>query len=228
MVKKNMRITYPSSEKIYVQGEINKISVGMRQIKQLDTVTIGPDGEKVFKKNNPVIVYDTSGPYSDPKIPINIREGLPRLREKWGNSRRKDLVQLPELTSVYGRQRLTDPSLDEIRFPKQYLPHRAKPGRNITQMYYAKRRIITPEMEYVAIRENQQIEAMGLKSYITPDFVRKEIAAGRAIIPANINHPEAEPMIIGKNFLVKINTNIGNSALSSGIDEEIEKAVWSC
>ena len=125
MVKKNMRITYPSSEKIYVQGEINKISVGMRQIKQLDTVTIGPDGEKVFKKNNPVIVYDTSGPYSDPKIPINIREGLPRLREKWGNSRRKDLVQLPELTSVYGRQRLTDTSLDEIRFPKQYLPHRA-------------------------------------------------------------------------------------------------------
>ena len=228
MVKKNMRITYPSSEKIYVQGEINKISVGMRQIKQLDTVTIGPDGEKVFKKNNPVIVYDTSGPYSDPKIPINIREGLPRLREKLGNSRRKDLVQLPELTSVYGRQRLTDPSLDEIRFPKQYLPHRAKPGRNITQMYYAKRRIITPEMEYVAIRENQQIEAMGLKSYITPDFVRTEIAAGRAIIPANINHPEAEPMIIGKNFLVKINTNIGNSALSSGIDEEIEKAVWSC
>ena len=125
-------------------------------------------------------------------------------------------------------ERLADASLNSLRFPKRYLPFRAKEGKNITQMYYAKKRIITPEMEYVAIRENQQIEALGLKSYITPEFVRKEIAAGRAIIPANINHPEAEPMIIGKKFLVKINTNIGNSALSSGIDEEIEKAIWSC
>ena len=127
------------------------------------------------------------------------------------------MVQLPELTSAYGRERLADATLDSLRFPKRYLPFRAKEGKNITQMYYAKKRIITPEMEYV-----------GLKSYITPEFVRKEIAAGRAIIPANINHPEAEPMIIGKKFLVKINTNIGNSALSSGIDEEIEKAIWSC
>lgn len=225
--KKNMRITYPSSEKLYVTGEINKIKVGMRKIKLLDTVTLDENGEKVFKKNNPVIVYDTSGPYSDPKIAIDITKGLSRLREEW-NDKRKDIMQLSELTSAYGRERLTDPSLDSLRFPQTHLPLRAKEGKNITQMYYAKKRIITPEMEYVAIRENQQIEALGLKSYITPEFVRKEIAAGRAIIPANINHPEAEPMIIGKKFLVKINTNIGNSALSSGIDEEIEKAIWSC
>lgn len=225
--KNNMRISYPSSEKIYVEGEINKVKVGMRKIKLLDTVTLDKNGEKVFKKNNPVVVYDTSGPYSDPKIQININEGLPRLREEW-YSKRKDLIQLDGLTSQYGRERLANPELDAIRFPKQHLPYKAKAGKNITQMYYAKKRIITPEMEYVAIRENQQIEAMGVKSYITPDFVRKEVAAGRAIIPANINHPEAEPMIIGKRFLVKINTNIGNSALSSGISEEIEKAVWSC
>ena len=195
--KKNMRVSYPSSEKIYIPGEINKIKVGMRKIKLLDTVTLDENGERVFKKNNPVVVYDTSGP-------------------------------LPELTSAYGRKRLADPALDALRFPIRHLPLRAKEGKNITQMYYAKRRVITPEMEYVAIRENQQIEALGLKSYITPEFVRKEVAAGRAIIPANINHPEAEPMIIGRKFLVKINTNIGNSALSSGIDEEIEKAIWSC
>ena len=225
--KNNMRISYPSSEKIYVEGEINKVKVGMRKIKLLDTVTLDKNGEKVFKKNNPVVVYDTSGPYSDPKIQININEGLSRLREEW-YSKRKDLIQLDGLTSQYGRERLANPELDAIRFPKQHLPYKAKAGKNITQMYYAKKRIITPEMEYVAIRENQQIEAMGVKSYITPDFVRKEVAAGRAIIPANINHPEAEPMIIGKRFLVKINTNIGNSALSSGISEEIEKAVWSC
>lgn len=225
--KKNMRVSYPSSEKIYVSGEINKVKVAMRQIKLLDTVTLDEKGERVFKKNNPVIVYDTSGPYSDPKIPIDINKGIPRIREEW-YEKRKDLVQLKELTSAYGQERLADASLDAIRFPTRHLPYRAKQGKKITQMYYAKRRIITPEMEYVAIRENQQIEALGLKSYITPEFVRKEIAAGRAIIPANVNHPEAEPMIIGKKFLVKINTNIGNSALSSGIDEEIEKAIWSC
>lgn len=174
-----------------------------------------------------MIVYDTSGPYSDPKIQIDIRKGLPRIREEW-YAKRKDLIRLHHLTSEYGRNRLADKSLDPIRFPQYHLPIRAKEGKNITQLYYAKRRIITPEMEYVTIRENQQIEALGLKSYITPDFVRKEIAAGRAIIPANINHPEAEPMIIGSKFLVKINTNIGNSALSSGMNEEIEKAVWSC
>ena len=225
--KNRIRITYPSSEKIYIPGKIHKINVGMRKIKILDTVTRDENGELVHKKNNPVIVYDTSGPYSDPKIPVNTQNGIPRIRESW-YAGRKDLIRLEELTSDYGRQRLADSSLDHIRFPKHHLPYRAKAGKNITQLYYAKRRIITPEMEYVAIRENQQIEALGLKSYITPEFVRKEIAAGRAIIPANINHPEAEPMIIGRKFLVKINTNIGNSALSSGIDEEIEKAVWSC
>lgn len=225
--KKNMRISYPSSEKIYVPGEVNNIKVGMRKIKLLDTVTINDQGERMFKKNNPVVVYDTSGPYSDPSITIDINKGLPRIREEW-YSKRKDIVRLDELTSAYGRERLANRDLDSLRFPMRHLPYKAKPGKRITQMYYAKRRIITPEMEYVAIRENQQIEALGLKSYITPEFVRKEIAAGRAIIPANINHPEAEPMIIGRNFLVKINTNIGNSALSSGIDEEIEKAIWSC
>lgn len=225
--KKNMRISYPSSEKIYIEGDINKIRVGMRKINLLDTVTLDSEGERVFKKNNPVIVYDTSGPYSDPKIPIDTNEGLPRIREGWSR-RRKDLIQLPGLTSAYGRERLADPKLDALRFPKHYLPYRAKEGRNITQMYYAKKRVITPEMEYVAIRENQQIEALGLRSYITPDFVRKEVASGRAIIPANINHPEAEPMIIGRRFLVKVNTNIGNSALSSTMEEEIEKAIWSC
>lgn len=225
--KNRIRITYPSSEKIYIPGKIHKINVGMRKIKILDTVTRDENGELVHKKNNPVIVYDTSGPYSDPKIPVNTQNGIPRIRESW-YAGRKDLIRLEELTSDYGRQRLADSSLDHIRFPKHHLPYRAKAGKNITQLYYAKRRIITPEMEYVAIRENQQIEALGLKSYITPEFVRKEIAAGRAIIPANINHPEAEPMIIGKNFLVKINTNIGNSATSSSIEEEVEKCVWSC
>ena len=223
--KKNMRISYPSSEKIYVPGEINKIKVGMRKIKLLDTVTLDEHGERIFKKNNPVIVYDTSGPYSDPKISIDIAKGLPRIREEW-YGKRKDVVQLPELTSAYGRERLADATLDSLRFPKRYLPFRAKEGKNITQMYYAKKRIITPEMEYVAIRENQQIEALGLKSYITPEFVRQEVAAGRAIIPANINHPESEPMIIGRNFLVKINANIGNSPITSSISEEVEKAVW--
>ena len=156
--KKNMRISYPSSEKIYVPGEINKIKVGMRKIKLLDTVTLDEHGERIFKKNNPVIVYDTSGPYSDPKISIDIAKGLPRIREEW-YGKRKDVVQLPELTSAYGRERLADATLDSLRFPKRYLPFRAKEGKNITQMYYAKKRIITPEMEYVAIRENQQIEA---------------------------------------------------------------------
>ena len=225
--KNRIRITYPSSEKIYIPGKIHKINVGMRKIKILDTVTRDENGELVHKKNNPVIVYDTSGPYSDPKIPVNTQNGIPRIRESW-YAGRKDLIRLEELTSDYGRQRLADSSLDHIRFPKHHLPYRAKAGKNITQLYYAKRRIITPEMEYVAIRENQQIEALGLKSYITPEFVRREIAEGRALLPANINHPEAEPMIIGRNFLVKINTNIGNSATTSSIDEEVEKALWSC
>ena len=225
--KHKTRISYPSSEKIYIPGSIHHISVGMRKIKLSDSVLEKENGDLVHKRNNPVYVYDTSGVYSDPQVITDIQKGLPRMREEWYKGR-KDLLHLKHLTSDFSRQRLKDTSLDEIRFPQHHLPYRAKVGKNITQMYYAKRRIITPEMEYVAIRENQQIEALGLKSYITPEFVRKEVASGRAIIPANINHPEAEPMIIGNKFLVKINTNIGTSALSSSIDEEIEKAIWSC
>ena len=223
---RNTKIEYPSSEKIYVEGSLHNIQVGMRRILLTDTVTID-NGEKKYKPNKPLVVYDTSGPYSDPDIVTDLYKGLPRLRFDW-KIRRKDIEQLTNFTSEYGRKRMSDSALNDIRFPVRHKPHRAKQGRCITQMHYAKKRIITPEMEYVAIRENQMIEAMGLKSHITPNFVRKEIAAGRAIIPANINHPEAEPMIIGQKFLVKINTNIGNSALSSGIEEEVEKAIWSC
>ena len=225
--KNKTRISYPSSEKIYIPGNIHQIRVGMRKIKLSETTLKKENGDVVHKRNNPVFVYDTSGVYSDPQVITDIQKGLPRMREAWYNGR-KDLVHLKHFTSEYSRQRQKDSSLDEIRFPQPHLPYRAKAGKNITQMFYAKRRIITPEMEYVAIRENQQIEALGLKSYITPEFVRKEVASGRAIIPANINHPEAEPMIIGNKFLVKINTNIGNTGLSSGINEEIEKAIWSC
>ena len=226
--KKNMmRITYPSSEKMYVEGEINKVRVGMRKIKLQDSVTTNEDGEKVVKKNNPVIVYDTSGPFSDPKTDIDITKGLPRIREEWYGKRR-DIEQPSEASSEYARSLREGSSHTDIGFPQLHLPYRAKEGKNITQMYYAKRRVITPEMEYVAIRENRQIEALGLKSYITPDFVRKEIAAGRAIIPSNINHPEAEPMIIGRRFLVKTNTNISSNTRSSDISEEVEKVVWGC
>ena len=155
--KNRIRISYPASEKIYVAGKIHDIRVGMRQINLLDTVTRDANGELVHKKNNPVIVYDTSGPYSDHKFTVNTQQGIPRIREAWYEGR-KDLVRLDALTSDYGRARLADPSLASVRFPVQHLPYRAKPGKNITQMYYAKRRVVTPEMEYVAIRENQQIE----------------------------------------------------------------------
>ncbi len=227
MSGKNNRIIYPASEKVYVGGEINKIRVGMRKIKLADSIFEVGNGECERKKNNPVVIYDTSGPYSDSKISTDFEAGIPRIREEW-STRRKDIVKLERLSSEYGRKRHTDKSLDSIRFPLQYLPYQAKESKIITQLYYAKRRIITPEMEYVTIRENQQIEALGLKSYITPDFVRKEIAAGRAIIPANVNHPEAEPMIIGKRFLVKINTNIECSSNPSTLQDEIERLIWHC
>jgi phosphomethylpyrimidine synthase len=221
-----MKISYPASRKIYVKGTLHDIQVGMRQITLLDTVSI-ENGKRKEEKNAPVTVYDTSGAYSDPTIAIDIRQGLPRLRETW-IERRNDIEKLSAFSSSYCRERLADVSLDVLRFPVINLPRRAKKEKTITQMYYAQQGIITPEMEYAAIRENQQSEALGIQSHITPEFVRNEVAAGRAVIPANINHPEAEPMIIGTHFLVKINTNIGNSALSSGIDEEVEKAVWSC
>lgn len=217
---------YPGSEKIYVEGKLFPIRVGMRKINLTDTVKI-IDGKRVATPNAPVYVYDTSGPFTDPAVNVDINEGIARLREQWILDR-DDVYRLPDITSHYGRQRREDASLDAIRFGKSYRPYKAKPGRAITQMAYACRGIITAEMEYVAIRENCMCEALGIPTHITPEFVRQEIAAGRAIIPANINHPEAEPMIIGSRFLVKINTNIGNSALSSGIAEEVDKAVWSC
>ncbi|MDR1879378.1 MAG: phosphomethylpyrimidine synthase ThiC [Tannerellaceae bacterium] len=208
--KKKLRITYPSSEKVYIAGEINKIKVGMRMIKLTDTLSGGSD--TVDKKNNPVVVYDTSGPYSDPKIVTDALNGIPRIRETWGR-RRKDITPGSEV------------AMDD--YPP-FTPYRAKKGKAVTQMFYAKRRMITPEMEYVAIRENQQLELLGLKSYITPDFVRKEVASGQAIIPANINHPEIEPMIIGRKFLVKVNNCIGHPSIEPEVDDMIEKAIWSC
>lgn len=223
----NIRITYPASEKVYVQGNIHKdIKVAMRRVNLTPTVDL-KKGERIIKENAPVYIYDTSGPFSDPNIEIDLKKGLPRLRENW-IARREDTEQLPELTSKYGRERLADKSLDGLRFEHIHLPLRAKEGRNISQLYYAKKGIITAEMEYVAIRENMNCKELGIESHITPEFVCKEIAAGRAVLPANINHPEAEPMIIGRNFLVKINTNLGNSATTSSIEEEVEKAVYSC
>jgi len=225
-MQNNIRISYPSSEKIYVQGSIHDIHVPMRRIRLIDTVEI-VNGDKRITPNAPVTIYDTSGSYSDLSVDIDLEKGLPRFRESW-LLKRGDVELLPEISSEYGRQRAADTSLDYLRFQHICLPYKAKPGREITQMFYARQGIITPEMEYVAIRENQLIDELGIETHITPEFVCREVAAGRAIIPANINHPEAEPMIIGTNFLVKLNTNIGNSAMSSGIDEEVDKAVWSC
>ena len=225
---KNHRITYPRSKKVYLSGTIYPdIKVGMRKVSQVPTVTVDADGNKTEHANPDVYIYDTSGFYSDPSFKIDLKKGLPRLREKWIISR-GDVEQLPEITSEYGRMRRDDRSLDHLRFEHIALPYCAKEGRSVTQMYYARQGVITPEMEYVAIRENMNCKELGIETFITPEFVRQEIAAGRAILPANINHPEAEPMIIGKNFLVKINTNIGNSATTSSIDEEVEKALWSC
>lgn len=237
---------FPNSKKIYVKGKMNDIEVAMREITLSDTKLIGGKTEK----NHPVTVYDTSGVYTDEKYEVDVRKGIPRLREKW-ILERGDIERLFEFSSEYGTQRMNDKNLDHLRFEHIKMPLRAKEGRNVTQLHYAKMGIITPEMEYIAIRENQRIteynaslngqaetlcqqhkgESFGAntpKSYITPEFVRDEVAKGRAIIPANINHPESEPMIIGRNFLVKINANIGNSAVTSSIEEEVEKAVWAC
>lgn len=226
-MKETMRITYPGSEKVYLPGQLYpELRVAMRRVTLTPTVTV-ENGEKVFHENAPVYVYDTSGPYSDPAQTVDLRQGLPRLREPWILAR-GGVERLAALTSEYGRQRQADSSLDALRFAHIRLPLRALPGARITQMALAKAGVVTPEMEYVAIRENMNCRELGIETHITPEFVRDEVAAGRAVIPANINHPEAEPMVIGRNFLVKINTNIGNSATSSSIDEEVEKAVWSC
>jgi phosphomethylpyrimidine synthase len=225
----------PNSRKVYVEGSRPDIRVPMREISQADT----PAGMGA-EKNPPIYVYDCSGPYTDPAVKIDIRSGLPALREGWIKER-DDTEQLAAPSSEYGRQRLADPTLAELRFNLQRAPRRAKVGANVTQMHYARQGIITPEMEYIAIRENQKIDGLSellrtqhpgenfgaaIPKIITPEFVRDEIARGRAIIPANINHPEVEPMIIGRNFLVKINANIGNSALGSSIQEEVEKMTW--
>lgn len=211
---------YEASKKVYIKGEIHDINVGMREVQLTDTVIDG-----VRHSNGSVRLYDTSGVYTDDAVKIDLKKGLPRLRDQW-LSKREDLQKLDDFTSVYSKLRLNDPALEALRFQPKNLPYKAKKGCEITQMALAKKGVITPEMEYVAIRENL---ASGKKenSYITPEFVRQEVAAGRAVIPANPNHPEAEPMIIGSKFLVKINTNIGNSALSSDIEKEVEKSVWS-
>lgn len=227
----------PNSRKIYVTGSRPDIRVPMREISLADTQT-----DQGVEKNAPVLVYDTSGPYTDPTIKIDLRKGLADIRSGWIEER-GDTEVLPGLTSDFGRSRLADSRLDDLRFAHLRTPRRAKAGRNVSQMHYARRGIVTPEMEFVAIRENmklQEARAAGLlnsqhpghsfgasiPAEITPEFVREEIARGRAILPANINHPELEPMIIGRNFLVKINGNIGNSALGSSIEEEVEKMTW--
>ncbi|MBR6311264.1 MAG: phosphomethylpyrimidine synthase ThiC [Paludibacteraceae bacterium] len=222
-----MKIEFPNSKKVYIEGKLfPQIRVGMRKVKLTPTVTV-KDGKKIFSENDDVYVYDTSGAFGDENAEIDLKKGLPRLREEWIRSR-GDVEQLAEISSEYGKIRRDDRSLDPLRFEHIALPYKAKEGKQISQMYYARQGIITPEMEYVAIRENMNCKELGIDTHITPEFVRDEIAAGRAVLPANINHPEAEPMIIGTNFLVKINTNIGNSATTSSIDEEVEKAVWSC
>ena len=240
----------PNSRKVYVQGSQADIQVPMREISQSDTpATLGAE------PNPPIYVYDCSGPYTDPQAQIDIRKGLAALRSGWIEAR-NDTEALSGLSSEYGLERLHDAALTKMRFPGlMRQPRRAQPGKNVTQMHYARKGIITPEMEYIAIRENlcrkeyiaslkaagptglKMAELLGrqhrgqsygaaLPEEITPEFVRDEVARGRAIIPVNINHPETEPMIIGRNFLVKINANIGNSALSSSIQEEVEKMTW--
>jgi len=232
---------FPRSKKIFVQGSKESIRVGMREVSCDDTSSsIG------FELNPEIPVYDTSGPLTDPDVEVDLARGIPRIRDAWIASR-EDTNELSQLSSEYGRQRLDDAKTDHIRFPVKHAPRKAKLGSNVTQMHYAKQGIITPEMEYIAIRESLRLnelradprykkllkqhpgESFGanLTQDITPEFVRDEVARGRAIIPNNINHPESEPMIIGRNFLVKVNTNIGNSAVTSSVVEEVEKMAWS-
>ena len=213
---------FPASQKIHVAGTLPGVQVPFRQI-QLHATR---DFQDRLTENEPVVLYDTSGPYTDPAVTIDVAKGLKPLRHDWIQGR-GDVEELPGATSLYRKLRERDKDLDAIRFHADRKPLRAKAGRNVSQMHYAKQGIVTPEMEFIAIRENLGRDAAGLKSRITPEFVRDEVARGRAIIPANINHPETEPMIIGRNFLVKINANIGNSAVASSIEEEVEKMAWS-
>ncbi|HMM44572.1 MAG TPA: phosphomethylpyrimidine synthase ThiC [Candidatus Macondimonas sp.] len=232
---------YPGSRKIYVQGSRDDLRVAMREVAQSPT----RDAAGLLTDNPALTLYDTSGPYTDPAARIDLKTGLAPLRSGW-IAERGDTEPLGAPSSDYTRRQLQDGAADSLRFPHQRTPRRARAGANVTQMHYARRGIVTPEMEYVAIRENQRLDALratyeqagllrrhrgqafgaALPDQVTPEFVRAEVAAGRAIIPANINHPEVEPMIIGRNFLVKVNANIGNSAVSSSIAEEVEKLVW--
>ena len=233
---------FPASTKIYVEGQNPGVRVPMREIKLTPTPVAGKDGETRLEPNAPVRVYDTSGPYTDPDVEIDIRKGLAPLRESW-IEQRGDTEVLSGDTSEYSKKRAADLTLEKLRFDLKRKPRRAVPGKNVSQMHYARQGIITPEMEYIAVRENMALaeaRAQGvleqqhpgnsfgaaIPDEITPEFVRDEVARGRAIIPANINHPELEPMIIGRNFLVKVNGNIGNSALGSSIEEEVAKLTW--
>ncbi|WP_426359356.1 phosphomethylpyrimidine synthase ThiC [Pseudocolwellia sp. HL-MZ19] len=235
--------SFPNSKKVYVQGKIHNIKVGMREITLTDTLLPGsPKDDPQYEKNAPLCVYDTSGFYTDENVEIDVHKGIPRLRETWIDAR-DDVETFTTTHSKFAQQRLDDENVDEIRF--EHLPTKriAQKGKNVTQMHYARQGIITPEMEYIAIRENLKREEVkdemllqqhkgqsfgaSIPEQITPEFVRDEVARGRAIIPVNINHPECEPMIIGRNFLIKVNANIGNSAVTSSIEEEVEKLVWS-
>lgn len=233
------RTPFPNSEKIYVRGQLHEnVNVPMRKINLDDTLD---KFNGIRTPNEPVLVYDTSGAYTDPNVEIDVRRGLKPIRQQW-IAAREDVQQLSRLSSEYGRQREENKKLEKLRFQRIRKPLKAKPGQNVTQMHYARKGIITPEMEFIAIRENQKLQEINqitqqhpgesfgasIPKVITPEFVRDEVAKGRAIIPSNINHPESEPMIVGRNFLVKINANIGNSAVSSSIEEEVEKAVWAC
>ncbi|EBV2195008.1 phosphomethylpyrimidine synthase ThiC [Salmonella enterica] len=233
---------FPNSKRIYVTGSQHDIRVPMREIQLSPTLISGTKDHPQYEENEAIPVYDTSGPYGDPDIAINIQQGLAKLRQPWIEAR-ADVETLSDRSSAYTRERLTDEGLDALRFTGLLTPKRAKAGHRVTQLHYARQGIVTPEMEFIAIRENMGRERIRsevlrhqhpgmsfgarLPENITPEFVRDEVAAGRAIIPANINHPESEPMIIGRNFLVKVNANIGNSAVTSSIEEEVEKLVWS-
>ncbi|MFM4717534.1 phosphomethylpyrimidine synthase ThiC [Aeromonas veronii] len=235
-------MAHPNSRRIFIEGSRPDIRVPLREIQLADTFVGGTKKDPRFEPNEPVPVYDTSGRYGEEGVAIDVRRGLPRLRENWVLER-DDTDELPGLSSTFTQERLADEGLDHLRFEHLPKPRRAKPGRRVTQLHYARAGIVTPEMEFIAIRENMGRERVRsellrtqhpgrdfgarLPQNITPEFVRDEVAAGRAIIPSNINHPEAEPMIIGRNFLVKINANIGNSAVTSSIEEEVEKLVWS-
>lgn len=232
---------FPNSRRIYLTGSRADIRVPLREIQLSATMVGGSKENPQFEENEPVPVYDTAGPYGDPDAQIDVHAGLEPLRKRW-ITERGDTHPVEQLSSRYSQQRLADEGLDQLRFAHRPVPQRAVPGRRVTQLHYARQGVITPEMEFIALRENMGRERIRgevllaqhpgnsfgaqLPEAITPEFVRQEVAAGRAIIPANINHPESEPMIIGRNFLVKINANIGNSAVSSSIEEEVEKLVW--